>query len=208
MNTNLYPQFEFDRTAAPLLIGIDEVGRGALAGPVLVGAVALPLWDATTDQILDDVTDSKKLNAKQREALFEKMAQMKDVFWAIGCADADTVDTIGINAAITKAAVFAIEACARTAGYPDLNVYVLADYGIKVPFAGRSFKKGDQHSASIGAASIMAKVVRDRYMASLEDPGYGFAQHAGYGTVAHYAAIERLGLSKWHRRTFIKEKSA
>lgn len=176
--------------------GIDEAGRGALAGPVVAGCVVLPLeWNA------EGVNDSKLLTPQQREAAFER------IFCAargigIGFVDAEEIDAINVLRATHKAMRLALAALPRGL-HPDL---VLID-GLPVrPFPADqlALTGGDRRSVSIAAASIVAKVVRDRLMvASDEDyPQYGFARHKGYGSAAHLGALALHGPCAFHRQTF------
>ena len=184
------------------IAGVDEAGRGPLAGPVVAAAVAFvrePLQNGGA-ATFDGLTDSKALPAKQREVFFEQLQSCS--FARIGCAviGPEVIDEINILQATWKAMA---EAVAQISPVPDL---ALVDGN---PVRGLSCKsknivKGDAQSLSIAAASIIAKVTRDRLMVELDAqfPQYGFAQHKGYGTAAHLAAIRRHGPSHHHRKTF------
>ncbi|HOV04098.1 MAG TPA: ribonuclease HII [Kaistiaceae bacterium] len=177
-----------------LIAGLDEAGRGPLAGPVVAAAVILD-----PDRIPDGLDDSKKLKPAIRERLFAEILASAHV--AVASASPRRIEATDIRAA-------SLEAMARAAAHlgarPD---HALVD-GRDVPpglcCPGEALVKGDRRSASIAAASIVAKVVRDRLMVRLGSafPGYGFERHMGYGTAAHIEALARLGPCPHHRRTF------
>ena len=178
--------------------GVDEAGRGPLCGPVYAGAVILP-----RGLVIDGVNDSKKLTEKKREALFAEITE-KAAAYGIGSASVEEIEEINILEAALLAMRRAVEMCAETIK-PD---YLLVDGNVFRGFAieGRAVVGGDAISPSIAAASILAKVSRDRLMYEYDRlyPGYGFAKNKGYGTKEHYAAIEKLGLTPIHRRKFFK----
>ena len=185
-----------------LIAGIDEAGRGALAGPVVAAAVILPLGVR-----IDGVDDSKKLSPEKRERLFDViMSQALRV--GVGMAGHRVIDRINILQA-TRLAMQ--EAVGKLSPQPD---YLLIDgiTTIASPLPQKTITKGDSLSLSIAAASIIAKVSRDRLMRELDQkyPGYGFAGHKGYGSSDHLEAIRRLGPSPVHRLTFggVKEHVA
>ena len=188
--------FEHEYEGYGLIAGIDEVGRGPLAGPVMAGAVILP-----KDHPILYLNDSKKLTEKKREELYEVI--MKEaVAVGIGMASEARIDEINILNATYEAMR---EAIGKLAPQPD----ILLNDAVKLP--GVSIRqvpiiKGDAKSVSIAAASIVAKVTRDRLMAEYEKiyPGYGFAKNKGYGTAEHIAAIKEMGPCPIHRRSFIK----
>ncbi|MGN0372289.1 MAG: ribonuclease HII [Enterocloster sp.] len=179
-----------------LICGIDEAGRGPLAGPVAAGAVILP-----RDCRILYLNDSKKLSEKRREELFEEIKE-KAVAWSVGIVGPDRIDEINILQATYQAMR---EAIAGLGVRPDLllnDAVTIPEVEIpQVPII-----KGDAKSVSIAAASILAKVTRDHMMIEYDSifPGYGFAKHKGYGTAAHIQAIRELGPCPIHRRTFIK----
>ena len=192
--------YEFEaqlhREGCELICGIDEAGRGPLAGPVCAAACILP-----PDLRLEGLNDSKKLSEKKREALYAQITE-KALAWAVCLADEKTIDAINILQATFRAMGGAL---ARLPLTPDLClVDGNRDPGLGLPT--RTIVKGDGTCACIAAASILAKVTRDRLMKEYDSqyPGYGFAAHKGYGTRAHYAAIDQLGLCPIHRRTFLK----
>lgn len=180
----------------PLVCGIDEAGRGPLLGPVYAAAVILPL-----DCDIPGLNDSKKLSEKKREALFD-MIKEKAAAFGIGFATAEEIDRINILQATFLAMKRAYEAMGQPADWAlvDGNKMPL------LPIPGETVIKGDAQCASVAAASILAKVSRDRVLRELDSqyPQYGFAKHKGYGTKAHYEAIKQYGVLPEHRRTFLK----
>jgi ribonuclease HII len=174
--------------------GVDEVGRGPLAGPVCVAAVILNPHD-----LPEGIDDSKKLTAPKREALYEAICA-RALSIAVAMAPAAEVDALNIRQATLACMMRAARALALA---PQ---FILVDGNDAPPFAcaSRAVIQGDATSLSIAAASIVAKVSRDRLMARLDrlHPGYGFSAHAGYATPAHRAALERLGPCREHRRSF------
>jgi ribonuclease HII len=174
--------------------GADEVGRGCLAGPVSAGAVILH-----PDRHIAGLADSKALTAAARARLFEEIA-CKAVAWAVVSVEPDEIDRINIHQASLRAMQRAVLALSPL---PDA-VLVDAFRIPGLPMAQRGVVGGDRKSAAIAAASIMAKVTRDRLMESLHttDPRYGFDRHKGYATADHLAAVARFGYSVQHRRSF------
>lgn len=176
------------------IAGIDEAGRGPLAGPVVAAAVVLPPKLA-----IPGVDDSKKLTAALRDRLYDSI-MAKALAVGVGFSDNTTVDRINILQATLRAMESAVKALAVV---PD---YLLIDGITKIPLniPQKTLKKGDSRSLSVAAASIIAKVTRDRMMAEYDRqyPGYGFAGHKGYGSAAHCAAIAALGPCPIHRATF------
>lgn len=174
--------------------GVDEVGRGPLAGPVVCAAVIMP-----SDEMIEGVDDSKKLTPKRRAALAELIRQ-KAVALAICRVEPQIIDEINILQATRLCMKNAVESLSVT---PD---YVLTDGNMTLDIAMEqsSIIKGDASCYCIGAASIIAKVYRDELMAQYAAvyPGYGFEKNAGYGTAAHIAAITERGLTPIHRRSF------
>ena len=179
------------------ICGIDEAGRGPLAGPVVVAAVIMP-----KDSMIEGVNDSKKVSEKKREELYEKITQ-EAVAWGVGIIDQKEIDRINILNA-TKVAV--TDALKKIRRRPD-RIIVDALTGIDtlgIPYT--PFVKGDANFYSIAAASIIAKVTRDRIMRQWDQiyPQYGFEKHKGYGTATHIAAIKEYGPCPIHRKSFIK----
>lgn len=177
------------------IAGIDEAGRGPLAGPVVAAAVLLP----PEAEELPGVFDSKQLSDAERRELFRELKATAGVEIAIAVVDAATIDKINILRA-THAAM--CEAAGRLKKIDFVLVDGLPVPGFEVPV--RNVIRGDATSASIAAASIVAKVTRDEIMeaAELEYPGYGFARHKGYGTADHLEALRKLGPCPLHRRSF------
>ena len=187
--------YEKKHALCSYICGIDEAGRGPLAGPVVAAAVILP-----KDALIYYLNDSKKLSEKRREALFPEI-QEKAIAYGIGIVDERTIDEINILNATYRAMR---EAVLQLSVPPDI---LLVD-AVKIPeldIPQEPIIKGDAKSVSIAAASVLAKVTRDHMMAALDEkyPEYGFAKHKGYGTAAHIAAIKEYGPCEIHRRTFI-----
>lgn len=178
--------------------GIDEAGRGALAGPVVAAAVILPA-DLTIASALAGVRDSKQMTPTQREAWAEAIRRQA-IAWAIGVASVDEIDRRGIAPATRLAAQRALQGLSITPGHVLLDFIRLHE----VNLPQTALIKGDQRCLSIASASVLAKTYRDALMHELEEqyPGYGFAQHKGYGTAAHWKALCQLGVSPVHRRSF------
>lgn len=179
------------------ICGIDEAGRGPLAGPVVVAAVIMP-----KDSIIEGVNDSKKVSEKKREKLYEEITQ-KAIAWGVGIIDQEEIDNINILNATKKGLTTALTQLTEK---PDI---ILVDALTKINTLGipyESIIKGDAKSYSIAAASIIAKVTRDRIMRKWDEiyPEYGFEKHKGYGTKAHIEAIQNYGICKIHRKTFVK----
>jgi len=177
-----------------LIGGMDEAGRGPLAGPVVAAAVVMPL-----DRIIEGVDDSKKLSEKKREMLFDRIIE-DAIAYKIVAVDEKTIDCINILQA-TKQAMS--ECVSGLSVKPDIVLVDAVKLALEVPT--KAIIKGDALSYSIGAASILAKVYRDRLMREYDKmyPEYGFAKHKGYGTKDHIDAIRTVGPCPIHRRTFI-----
>jgi ribonuclease HII len=196
-------QFEseiFKTDGCTLIAGLDEAGRGALAGPVVAAAVILP--NSTPDLLkkLRDVNDSKQLSAKKRVEQYQIIIDTALSF-GIGSSSAQDVDRHGIILATKQAMQNAVQSM------EILPEYLLIDGRIRLaalPLPQQSIIRGDSLSLSIAAASILAKVTRDRMMIALdpEYPNYGFARHKGYGTLGHREALELLGPTSEHRLSF------
>ena len=186
-------------------IYIDEAGRGPLAGPVYVGAVYL-----LRQTKLSDYKDSKKCSPKQREQLFAKLQATPQVAHAWGSASAAYIDTHGIIKAINHAITQAIKKLQKTISLPQRCRLVIDgnhDFWLrKQGYEVETIIKGDDLVPAISAASIVAKVSRDHYMdqQSQKHPQYQFHKHKGYGTKLHYEMIKKYGMSKLHRKTFLK----
>ena len=192
--------FDFDsklREVNPIICGVDEAGRGPLAGDVYAAAVIL------NDNVkIDYLNDSKKISEKRREELFDVIIEKADSY-CIATASVDEIDEYNI----LNATLLAMKRAVQGLGFiPNL---ALID-GNKSPglgFETQCVIKGDANSASIAAASVLAKVSRDRYMKRLaeEYPQYAFDKHKGYGTKLHYEMISKHGISQIHRKTFLKK---
>ena len=191
-----------ENTCPGPVAGIDEAGRGPLAGPVVAAAVILD-GERCPGDLLSRITDSKALSAKQREEIFRDLHDLSvpgHVIFGVGQADVGEIDRLNILQATFLAMARAV------AALPVAPAYALVD-GNRLPVlpcAAQAIVKGDQRSTSIAAASIIAKVTRDRIMAGLagEFPGYGWERNAGYGTPEHRAALARLGVTPHHRQSF------
>jgi ribonuclease HII len=179
---------------AGLVAGVDEAGRGPLAGPVVAGAVILD-----PHRPIDGLADSKRLSAARREVLCE-MIQERALAWAIGRADVGEIDRINILQATMLAMQRAVAALQPAAEHALIDGNRCPDLACP----SQAIVKGDSRVAAISAASIIAKVTRDREMLSLDViyPGYGLAQHKGYPSKAHIQALESLGVSPVHRRSY------
>ena len=190
---------EFDneiRTRFPIIAGVDEAGRGPLAGDVYAAAVILP-----SDLIIEGINDSKKLSPKKREKLYDEIIEKAEAF-CIASASVEEIEKLNILNADMLAVKRAVEGLKR-------NVDIVLVDGNKAPdvaFKTCPVIKGDASSQSIAAASILAKVARDRYMLELDKqyPEYQFSKHKGYGTKLHYEMIKKYGISKVHRTSFLK----
>lgn len=182
------------KQGARVIAGLDEVGRGPLFGPVVAAAVILP-----ADCELKGLNDSKKLTHARREELDEQI-QACAIAWAIAAVDVETIDRINIRRASLLAMRQAVE---RLKCVPDFLLIDGRD-SIDWPCKQQAVIKGDATSITIAAASVLAKVYRDRMIVELDHkyPGYGLAKHKGYGTAFHLAALEKLGPTPLHRRSF------
>ncbi len=193
-------QYEDEYADLEYIAGVDEAGRGPLAGPVMAACCVLP-----RDAVLLYLNDSKKLSAVRRESLFQEINE-KAIAFGIGVVDEKRIDEINILNATYEAMRMAVEETAGKLGrMPD----ILLNDAVTIPelsVAQVPIVRGDQKSASIAAASILGKVTRDRFMEAMdkEYPGYGFAKHKGYGTPQHMDALRELGPCPIHRRTFLK----
>jgi ribonuclease HII len=179
--------------------GVDEVGRGAWAGPLVAAAVILPADAHAVAPLLGAVDDSKKLTPRTRERLFDVIQAHAEAI-GVGNASAEEIDAVGIAQANRLALARAI---GHLGVQPD---FVLLDFFTlpQLPLPQRGVPHGDARSLSIASASVIAKVTRDRWMAEQDDshPGYDFARHKGYGTAMHSAALTALGPCVLHRRSF------
>jgi ribonuclease HII len=196
------PTFEFEivlwKQGYNLVAGVDEAGRGSLAGPVAAGALIFPSDPNLLSQ-LDGVRDSKQMTPTGRSFWAERLREVC-LAWGVGFASAEEIDIMGIVPATRLAASRAIQSLGLQPQHLLVDYLELPE----MPFSQTPLVKGDARSMSIAAASILAKTQRDALLCELEVlyPGYGLAQHKGYATRAHCAALERLGPSPIHRRSF------
>lgn len=180
-----------------VLCGVDEAGRGPLAGPVCAAACILP-----RGLEIEGLNDSKKLSEKRRDALYDVICE-KAITYGIAFATVEEIEELNILGATYLAMNRAI---AKLTILPELAL-IDGNRNEKIEVPSRTVVKGDSKCADIAAASILAKVTRDRYMLELAEryPGYGFEKHKGYGTKAHYEAIREQGMSPVHRPSFLKK---
>ena len=192
---NTYELYEFDKAYGGVVAGVDEAGRGPLAGPVAV-ACCIP-----GKEFIDGINDSKKLSEKKRECLFEKITAAATAY-TIEFVDAKTIDEINI----LNATKLCMEKCVNILSVTPGIVLIDAVKGLNLPYPSESVIKADAKSYAVACASILAKVARDRIMRDYDRlyPDYGFAKHKGYGTAAHIEALKKYGPCEIHRRTFIR----
>ena len=197
----LFYEREMTELGAQYIAGVDEVGRGPFAGPVVCAAVILPL---EKKNLIEGIDDSKKLKEGERERLAELIKE-RAIAYKICEVDNETIDRINILQATKLCMKQAVEGLSVE---PDV-VFVDGNFKLDISLPQQTLIKGDALSYSIGAASILAKVYRDRLMCEFDKiyPQYGFAKHKGYGTKMHRDAIREYGLCEIHRRTFIKNRS-
>ncbi len=195
------PDYEYEARAAEsgytAVCGVDEAGRGPLAGPVCAAAVILP-----QGLVIEGLNDSKKLSEKKREQLYDKVVE-NALAWSVAFASEAEIDEINILQATFLAMKRAVEGLTVKADYALIDGNRMPPLDIN----GETVIKGDSLSMSIAAASIIAKVTRDRLMLEIdkEYPQYLFSQHKGYGTALHYEMLEKHGISPVHRRSFLKK---
>lgn len=197
------PNWDEENKYSGLIAGIDEAGRGPWAGPVVAGAVIFYTRDINPC-LLNSLNDSKKLSAKKREELYtliEQEAGYGHLSYGIGEASAAEIDRLNILQATFLAMRRALEKLPRR---PDIAIIDGNRNPKDFPCPSTTVIKGDAKSYSVAAASIMAKVYRDRFMSSLAQiyPGYGFEKNAGYGTKAHIEGLKKLGITPEHRKTY------
>lgn len=183
------------------IAGVDEAGRGPLVGRVYAAAVILPYLP--DNEVILSLNDSKKLSPKKRELLYDKIKDIA-VSYCVAYSEVCEIDTLNILNATLLAMKRAVD------GLKSKPEFLLIDGNINKGFdiPSKSIVSGDAKSLSIAAASILAKVERDRYCDNVLDkeyPQYGFSKHKGYGTKAHYEAIEKYGICPYHRKTFLKK---
>lgn len=202
------PDLSFEQelwSSHPYIAGLDEAGRGALAGPVCVGAVILPNDNTLLSQTLSGARDSKQLTPRKRSQLVPQIKEAA-LTWGIGFASAEEIDELGIVPATRLAASRAVE---MLSVFPN---YLLTDFRLELPeldISQTALVKGDQRSLSIASASILAKTARDEKMMEMDKtyPAYEFSRHKGYGTSLHCRHILQIGHSPIHRKTFHIKKS-
>lgn len=200
VDPNTFFESQFWYSGLPYVAGLDEAGRGALAGPVAVGAVILPAKKSLLSRMLRGLRDSKQMTPHEREEL-APIIQKVALTWNVAFASAEEIDSLGIVAATRLAALRALQ------GLSLAPQYLLTDFRLELPeieISQTALVKGDTLCLSIAAASVLAKTARDRLMCELDScyQGYGLGQHKGYGTVSHRLAMARLGTSPIHRKTF------
>lgn len=190
-----------------MILGIDEVGRGPYAGPLVIGACVLGDWQNSENaEWIEKLTDSKKLSAKRREELYVLIKE-KALATAAGWVSSAEIDEVGLSEALRLATRRAVEQIQKTkVPFSEIIIDGTMNFlvGTKLEKYVSTLKKGDFLVKEISAASILAKVERDKYMAKLDTvyPEYGFGKHVGYGTAAHQKAMEEFGLTPEHRRSF------
>ena len=190
-----------------MILGIDEVGRGPYAGPLVIGACILGDWQNSENaEWIEKLTDSKKLSAKRREELYVLIKE-KALATATGWVSSAEIDEVGLSEALRLATRRAVEQIQKTrVPFSEIIIDGTMNFlvGTKLEKYVSTLKKGDFLVKEISAASILAKVERDKYMAELDAiyPEYGFSKHVGYGTAAHQKAMEEFGLTPEHRRSF------
>ena len=190
-----------------MILGIDEVGRGPYAGPLVIGACILGDWQNSENaEWIEKLTDSKKLSAKRREELYVLIKE-KALATATGWVSSAEIDEVGLSGALRLATRRAVEQIQKTrVPFSEIIIDGTMNFlvGTKLEKYVSTLKKGDFLVKEISAASILAKVERDKYMAELDAiyPEYGFGKHVGYGTAAHQKAMEEFGLTPEHRRSF------
>ncbi len=187
--------------------GLDEAGRGPLAGPIVAGAVIVPLSGTKTPpsgvvrHLMNlKINDSKKLSKKQREFFYEKLTNDKNIQWGVGIVSERIIDKINI----LEATKLAMQKAIKDLGTNSSFLLIDGNFGLQAKIPQKSIIKGDSKVFSIAAASIISKVTRDRMMQKMHKkyPNYGFDKHKGYGTALHIKNLEKFGPCKIHRKTF------
>lgn len=198
------PDFSLEREIDGVVCGVDEAGRGPWAGPVVAGAAILVSARIPHD-LLCDLDDSKKLKPQKREAILARLDGSRGVSLGLGQASVEEIDSVNILQATFLAMARAVEDLAKSFGRtPDFALIDGNRLPQEFPCRACAVIKGDGRSLSIAAASIYAKVMRDRLMVELDQqyPGYGWVRNAGYGTAQHQASLARLGITPVHRKSF------
>jgi len=194
------PDFSLENSIDGIVCGIDEVGRGPLAGPVIAAAVILPI-DISND-ILIRINDSKKISKKKIFSIYSGLIDIANI--GIGEASIDEIDDLNIHHATLLAMRRASDALIKTLEHPPSLALIDGKFTPKLDYNSQAIIKGDSRSLSIAAASIIAKYHRDKIMKDLANihPGYGWETNAGYGTAKHIKALDSLGITEHHRRSF------
>ncbi len=203
------PSFSYDQKS--IFIGIDEVGRGPIAGPVTIGIFVVPKkYLAKVHIKLSGIQDSKKLSSQQRnhyKTIVDTLIASKQCWYTTVSVSARIIERNGITKSIRRAMHVGL----RRLGLDPHQCHVFLDGGLYISeeWSQETIIKGDQSNWLISTASVIAKVIRDHFMESLHEryPQYGFNQHKGYGTKVHYAAIDKYGMSTYHRSSWIKKQS-
>lgn len=203
---NLSEEQKLWRQGFDFVIGLDEAGRGPLAGPVVAGAVLLEKnFNSQKFKDLKEINDSKKLSEKRRKELYKILISHSQISWGVGVVSEKTIDKINILEATKLAMKKAIDDL-DVKNVDSEKVFLMLDgnFKIKVNHNQKSIIKGDQRALSIAMASIVAKVYRDSLMLKFDKkyPAYGFIKHKGYGTKHHYEMLKKYGPSVIHRKTF------
>lgn len=199
----VYPTLDLEKQlwkkGFKIVVGIDEAGRGPLAGPVVAGCVCI----TSKDQVVDIVRDSKKMTERQRNEAYDLIIQ-KSEGYGVGIVDAKRIDKVGIRQAVLEAMTKAVEQTEKM--LKQKAEYIIADGGIMMieGYEMESINKGDLNHYSIAAGSVLAKVTRDRIMNQYANqfPKYGFEKHVGYGTKLHMDMIKKYGACEIHRMSF------
>ena len=200
----IYPDIKLEeelwKEGYKYVVGLDEAGRGPLAGPVVAGAVVI----LGEDQVVSDVRDSKKMSEKKRELAFVEIQKVSSAC-GVGIVSASEIDTLGIQKAVQKAMIMAMEIVERKLGSKIDFVIADGENILSIPrYNMKKMNKGDLLHYSISAGSVLAKVTRDHIMYDYAKrfPEYGFDSHVGYGTKKHIEALEKFGACDIHRRSF------
>jgi len=199
----VYPTLDLEKKlwkkGFKIVVGIDEAGRGPLAGPVVAGCVCV----TSKDQVVEIVRDSKKMTERQRNEAYDLILQ-KSIGYGVGIVDAKRIDKVGIRQAVLEAMTKAVEETEKM--LKQKAEYIIADGGIMLieGYKMESINKGDLNHYSIAAGSVLAKVTRDRIMNQYANqfPKYGFEKHVGYGTKLHMEMIKKYGACEIHRMSF------
>jgi ribonuclease HII len=196
MNLYEYDDYLRNRDNVTIIVGVDEAGRGPLAGDVYAGAVILSV------DIIEKINDSKKLSEKKREEIYELICE-KSITYSVGVASVVEIEELNI----LNASMLAMKRAVKAINTPYEIVYIDGNKAPELEKPSKTIVKGDTLSASVAAASIIAKVSRDRYMMKMDEiyPEYGFARHKGYGTKEHCENIEKYGICPIHRPSFLKK---